>query len=68
MLELRYARTKCSEFFRCYQEDDVVDRIEMRGRVRDSEADDDLESEEEMVAIVQPELTRQLEQAVLDSL
>ena len=67
-LELKYAGRGCSEFFRCYQEEDVVDQPTMRGKVRDSEGDDDRDSEEEMISAVQPEMTKILEQAVLDYL
>lgn len=64
-LELRSQSTQVSEFFRCYLEDDVVDRQEIRGKVQNSSGDDDQESGEELLDQVRPHLVEMLERAIL---
>jgi len=67
-LELYSQSSQISEFFRCYLEDDIVDRQEIRGKVQSSGGDDDQESGEELLDLVRPHLVEALERAILAAL
>jgi hypothetical protein len=67
-LELFSESSQTSEFFRCYLEEDIVDREDIRGQVQLNSGDDDQESGEELVEQVKPYLMDMLERAILAAL
>ena len=67
-LELYSESKQSSEFFRCYLEEDVVDKEDIRGQVQLNSGDDDQESGEELVEQVKPYLMDMLERAILAAL